>query len=145
MTSDLAGGCHCGNVRIEVQLTRAPESYSPRVCDCDFCRKHAAAWVSDPEGSLRIRVQDPAQLGKYRQGSDTAECLLCSRCGVLVGVVYSSGEGTFGAINERAIDGEVRFSAETPVSPRKLAVGDKVERWKKVWFRNVTIQVGDLP
>lgn len=37
------GGCHCGNIKVDVELAAAPETYHPRVCDCDFFRKHGAA------------------------------------------------------------------------------------------------------
>ena len=69
----VSGGCHCGNIGVELQLTRAPDSYSPRACGCDFCRKHGAAYVSDPDGALHMRIADPAQAGRYRQGSGQAD------------------------------------------------------------------------
>src|SRR5437762_851279 len=64
----LKGGCHCGNISIEMTLTQTAASYIPRACDCDFCRKHSAAYVSDPKGSLSIKVKDNDALGAYRQG-----------------------------------------------------------------------------
>jgi hypothetical protein len=111
----LSGGCHCGNLRLQVQLTRVPGEYSPRSCDCDFCRKHGAAWLSDPQGSLRISVRDARQLGKYAQGSGTAELLLCRQCGVLVGACLSSA----------------------------VSVADKVRRWQQLWFSDVSIIAGE--
>src|SRR5690348_18095264 len=68
-----------------MQFAHEPGSYHPRACDCDFCRKNAAAYVSDPQGSLGIRVQDARCLGNYRQGSGVAECIFCAKCGVLIG------------------------------------------------------------
>src|SRR5690242_281873 len=95
----LTGGCHCGNIRLEIDLIRTPGAYSPRACDCDFCRKHGASYVSDPDGSLTVRVQEEGRLVRYRQGSGTAVCLVCANCGVVVGVVYDEAGKTFGAIN----------------------------------------------
>jgi hypothetical protein len=135
---ELRGSCHCENVRLEIALSRAPETYQPRACDCDFCSKHAAAYVSDAQGTLRIRVEDPQRLSRYRQGSDTAECLLCATCGVLLGVVYQEGGRTFATVNRRAIEGPVRLGEATPVSPKALGVDDKVSRWKSLWFSQVT-------
>src|SRR6185312_13731802 len=71
----LKGQCHCGNVRVEIELVRSPETYNPRACDCDFCSKHAAAYVSDPQGSLLMQVRDDAGISRYRQGSGAAECI----------------------------------------------------------------------
>src|SRR5450756_2542718 len=47
----VSGGCHCGNITVDLELTAEPETYHPRVCDCDFCRKHGAASLSDTKGS----------------------------------------------------------------------------------------------
>lgn len=141
-----SGGCHCGNVLVELELSRAPGTYHPRACDCDFCRKHGAAYLSDPQGSLLIRIKDERRSGSYRQGSGTAEFLLCKDCGVLVGVLYRSDAGIHGAVNARAIDridGQASFGPEQPVSPRTLAAGDKVKRWRDVWFPGVRVVTGE--
>lgn len=57
---------------VAIELTRAPATYNPRACDCDLCRKHGAAYVSDAQGSLVIRIKDARARGKYRQGSGKA-------------------------------------------------------------------------
>ena len=77
-----AGGCHCGALRFEFSTGQALAAFVPRACDCDFCTRHRAAWVSDPAGSLRIDA-DGARLRRYRQGSGQADFLLCAECGVL--------------------------------------------------------------
>lgn len=133
------GGCHCGNIHVEVELPRAPSAYHPRVCDCDFCRKHGAAYISDPQGAVRIQVKDAQQLGRYRQGSGIAECLICRNCGVLVGVVYDDNGRLYAGINSKVIDGNPGFAEEVPVSPKTLPDDKKVERWKGLWFADVSI------
>jgi hypothetical protein len=140
----LSGGCHCGNLRLEVRLTRAPGEYSPRACDCDFCRKHGAAWLSDPRGSLRITVRDASELGRYRQGSRTAELLLCRRCGVLVGACMGDiTSGLHGVVNAQVVDGSRPFAAPQVVSPHQLSADDKVRRWQQLWFSDVSIITGE--
>jgi len=135
----VSGGCHCGNIALELQLTRAPASYSPRACDCDFCRKHGAAYVSDPEGALRIRIADDALTARYRQGSAQAEMLLCRRCGVLVGALYSAGGRCYGTVNASALEPAVRFGTVSVVSPQQLSATEKAVRWQNIWFANVSI------
>jgi hypothetical protein len=137
--NEVHGGCHCGNIRLDVELTRAPGSYAPRACDCDFCRKHGASYVSDAKGSLVIRIEDERETRKYRQGSGTADCLVCANCGVLVGALYASDGALYGAVNARVIDAGVIFAAEQPVSPKILSAGDKVKRWQDIWFSNVRV------
>lgn len=134
----MSGGCHCGNIRIELVLTRAPADYAPRECDCEFCRKHRAAYVSDPHGSLLVRVRDEGQSSHYRHGSGQAEMLLCRTCGVLVGALYRDGARLYAAVNARATGAQ--FGAPQPVSPRTLSDDEKVRRWKELWFSAVSTQ-----
>lgn len=119
-------------------LTGRSASYSPRACDCAFCRAHAASYVSDSQGKLEIRVKDAANLSKYRQGSGIAECLICKICGVLVGVSYNDDGRLYATINSKAVKNGA-FGAETAVSPKTLGDQEKVERWKDLWFSDVTI------
>lgn len=134
---ELKGSCHCGNVCVELALTRLPNEYNPRACDCDFCRKHGASYVSDPNGSLVVHVRDEKFLHRYRQGSNTADMVLCGNCGVLIGGAYKTAENVFAAINVMIIDGEVTFGKVKPVSPKELNAAEKVGRWTELWFANV--------
>lgn len=136
---NLSGSCHCGNVQIEIGLPLAPKAYNPRACDCDFCTKHGAAYVSDPNGSLVIRIKSEQFLRKYRQGSGIAECLLCSNCGVLVAISYQSDGKTFATLNAKVLDSAVGFAQDQVVSPKKLSASEKTERWKKMWFSQVSL------
>jgi hypothetical protein len=137
----VSGGCHCGNLHAELVLTRTPATYSPRACDCDFCRKHGAAYVSDPAGSLRLQVRDAQQLGRYRQGSGAAELLLCRNCGVLIGALFTAEGRHYAAFNARAAHTSTRFGADQQVSPKELAAADKVRRWQDLWCRDVRLDI----
>jgi hypothetical protein len=135
------GGCYCGNIRLSVTLSRDPSAYNPRACDCDFCQKHGAAYVSDPQGELRIQINDAAQVSRFRQGSNTAEMLLCRSCGVLVGALYREADRLFGTLNVQALDCRAAFGAAHSVSPKLLAADQKVQRWRDLWFPDVTVAV----
>ena len=104
-----------------------------------FCCKHAAAWISDREGSARIHIAPDRQALIYRQGSGQAELVLCRHCGVLVAALYRNGEHLYAAINARGIDSAIAFGSEQPVSPKTLSSRQKAERWQEIWFSNVTI------
>ncbi|MBV8465994.1 MAG: hypothetical protein JO218_08620 [Burkholderiales bacterium] len=138
----LTGACHCGNLRFELDLTQAPTAYRPRLCDCDFCRKHGAGYLADPGGALRIAVKDEGQLRRYRQGADIADCLVCGNCGVLVAITYEDSGTLYGVVNVRALEGDVAMGEGQPVSPKTLSADDKVTRWKKLWFQRVAVRAG---
>lgn len=133
------GGCHCGNIRVDLKISHSPDTYNPRTCDCDFCQKHGASYLSDPEGSLHIHVKSTQLLGKYRQGSGTAHCLLCTNCGVLVGVAYQDDDQLFATINSQVVENGVTFGEKKTVSPKTFTASEKIARWKGVWFSNVTL------
>jgi len=149
---EIEGGCHCGNLRIAARLTREPADYAPRACDCDFCLKHGAAYVSDPQGWVAIRVADEAHCLRYRQGSGSAEFLVCGRCGVLVAVLHGRGRRASGktdedignrlhaTLNVRALIVPTAFAPEKTVSPQRLAAADKVRRWQEIWFADVRLE-----
>ena len=134
----LSGGCHCGNIRVSVELERAPDSYAPRACDCEFCRKHDAAWVSDPQGSLTIQIRDERDTGRYAQGDRLAEMLLCRNCGVLVGALWRE-QRLYAVVNVSVLDERAAFADAKLVSPRTLSAEAKKSRWQSLWFADVTL------
>jgi hypothetical protein len=139
MASVLKGGCHCGKVRVELATSIRPADFRPRACDCSFCTKHGAAYVSDPAG--RLRITGSASLTDYRQGSGTARMLLCRACGVLVAAVLEEDGRRYGTVNAQCLEG-VAFGAPQTVSPQKLEVGDKKARWTRLWTPDVEIVAG---
>jgi hypothetical protein len=138
----LAGGCHCGNITVRVELEHAPDACAPRACDCEFCRKHGAAWVSDPRGSLSILIRDERDASRYAQGDRLAEMLLCRNCGVLVGALWRE-QRLYGVVNAAVLDAPVAFAAVQRVSPRTLPADAKTSRWQSIWFADVTVVTGE--
>ncbi|MBV8679355.1 MAG: aldehyde-activating protein [Aquitalea sp.] len=137
----LDGACHCGTITLHVQLASPAGSYTPRACDCDFCSKHGASYVSDPQGSVRITVAESGRLNRYRQGSQTAEFLLCAHCGVLLGVQYQESGLLYLSINSRVLDNNPPFPPPQSASPKLLSPQEKTQRWKALWFRDCTLQL----
>lgn len=131
-STELSGGCHCGALRWSFVTRQALDAFVPRACDCDFCTRHRAAWVSDPQGALRIAGASRA--GRYRQGSGQAEFLFCGQCGVLVAVVCADEAGVLrGALNRNSFDLRDRLGNEAVASPQLLAADAKLARWSQVW------------
>lgn len=137
----LRGGCHCGKVKIEFETAISPADFTPRVCDCSFCLKHGASYISDPDGSLSIEAKGLDTISEYRQGSESARFLVCRCCGVLVAVVFDDDAGCYGAVNSRCIEDGVVFGALQVVSPQKLGGEEKRRRWAKLWTPRVKLKV----
>lgn len=137
----LRGSCHCGRVRLEFGTAISPGDFNPRACDCSFCLKHGASYVSDPEGSLTVEARGLDTISEYRQGSESARFLACRYCGALVTVVFDGNASRYGAVNSRCMDDRVAFGAPQVVSPRKLDPEEKKRRWARLWTPGVELKV----
>ena len=89
----LTGRCHCGNLVVEFDTAIPIAQLQLRADQCSFCRKHGARTTSDPNGRARISVRDPEQVIRYQFGLETADFLVCARCGIYVAAVLTSGDG----------------------------------------------------
>lgn len=110
------GGCHCGNLRVRLLLSKPPPDNALRSCACSFCRAHATRTVSDPEGLFEVRASDWNLVERYRFGSRTADYLVCKRCGVYVGAVCETAAGLRAVINTNSLDDRALFT-QTPSAP----------------------------
>ena len=139
----LTGGCHCGDVKIAFGTVKNPGDLIPRVCDCSFCSKHGASYISDPGGSLSIQAKGLDTLVEYRHGAEIARFLMCRSCGVLIAVVFDDDSGSYGTLNLRCLEDAVEFGPPQVVSPRTLS-GDKKRRlWARLWTPGVKFSVTD--
>lgn len=137
----LHGSCHCGCIGVEFSTCQAPATISPRACDCSFCQKHGAAYVSDPAGKLCLTIAKPSAVRSYRQGSEVARFQLCGECGVLVAVTFEHGGRFYGAVNATCLDGSAILGTAVFASPQLLSSEAKVARWLQAWVPDVQFVV----
>lgn len=140
-TYQFIGECHCGNIQFEMDLTRAANTYHPRACDCDFCLKHGASYISDSEGKLVISFKDERDVSRYQQGNKLADFLICKNCGVLVAACSEIHGKLYATINSKAITNNSKFGIKQSASPKKLDAQTKTERWEDIWFPNTIIKI----
>jgi hypothetical protein len=55
-------------------------------------------------------------------------------------VSYQEGELRYAAVNVQAIGDGTTFGSPTVISPKALAVDERVQRWKQLWFSNVRLE-----
>ncbi len=144
MSTVLRGSCHCAAITLDVTLSQSASQYTPRACDCAFCRRHGASWLSDAQGRLTLRARDDASVTRYRQGSEQAEFIACAQCAVLVAVVCDVDGRRYAAVNARALDPDrvAGFAPEQTASPQQLPAADKLARWRQLWFADVRMDIG---
>lgn len=89
----LAGGCHCGAVRYEVE----GDPYTHALCHCSDCRRHAGtpmvAWTMYPQEALNVTRGEP----KVYESSENGRRQFCAECGT--GLFYSNSQTLPGLID----------------------------------------------
>ena len=93
------GSCHCGALGWTFETAISPVAWTVRSCQCGFCKRHGARCTSDPKGAVTFRFDEPEQLFRYRFGLQTADFLLCRRCGIYLGAVIETPDGAFATLN----------------------------------------------
>ena len=74
-----SGGCHCGDVRFEVDANLDQERLLD--CNCSMCTKKALIHLMVPEARFRL-LTSPSKITTYTFGTHTAKHTFCSRCGI---------------------------------------------------------------
>ncbi len=74
----IMGGCHCGQVRFEVETPRDVELLD---CNCSICAKTGFRHLIVAHRDLQLLSGEGA-LVHYRFGTGQAEHLFCGTCGV---------------------------------------------------------------
>jgi hypothetical protein len=111
-----SGGCHCGNIVVQLRLSRPPEQMPLRSCSCAFCRAHGTRTLSDRDGQADVTAVDWSQVERYRFGSATADYLICRRCGVYVGAFCETKSGLRAVVNVNCLDDRAAFT-QIPAAP----------------------------
>lgn len=96
------GGCHCGNVRFEVDGLDLGKVIS---CNCSICSKKGTWLAFAPDSNFKL-LKGENSLKNYQFNKKVIDHLFCTNCGV-----QSFGKGTspdgvrMAAINVRCLDG----------------------------------------
>ena len=137
----LAGHCHCGAIRVELEPGRPVGDLALRACQCGFCRRHGARTTSDPASRLHIEAA-PGVLNRYRFGARAVDALLCEECGVYVASLLQSDDGRLLAtLNVAGVDLEgFADRAGEPVSYDHETPDERLARRKARWTPAVLVE-----
>lgn len=126
-----SGKCTCGISEVSISLPQNLDCYAPRACDCDFCKSQNISYLSDNKGTITIKSLEP--LRQIKQGSNQAIFLSCSRCSIVVGVVYMNDDICVGAVNATMLIDQLLLMPPVYISPKNLDPKEKIERWLTLW------------
>lgn len=138
----LSGGCHCKNIKVEFDTDVAPADTEPRACQCSFCRQHQSRAVSDPNGALRISVEDGNLLNRYQFAMKTIEFLVCRNCGVYVAgfMPDPTDDKAIGTLMISALEDRTGYPEPVAKDYDDQPKEDRAARRRKAWTpANLTI------
>lgn len=138
--SELSASCGCGNICYTATLSIDPKQLSPRRCPCSFCQEHHALYLADPQGTLTFFAKDKDDLQIHTQGEGLANFLICNHCGDFIGLRYDGDDGVYGNINISLLTDPPPFGEPSDIVLGQSTRGQKIERWKNLWFKNVKTQ-----
>lgn len=140
---DIAGSCHCGNISFSLHWPGDGAEIPARGCGCTFCTKHGGVWTSNPGASLRARITDAGLVARYEFGTETAQFLLCARCGVAPLVTSQIDGQLFAVVNVNAFDNVERSRLRIePASFDGEDVAARLERRRRRWIPDVVLAEG---
>ena len=128
----LTGHCHCNQITLELATALSSDELPLRACQCSFCRRHAARSTSDPAGTVRIVLSNCEAVSYYQFGPQTAEFLICQRCGVYVGAILRDGTRIYAVVNANTFDTPLKQNA-VPVDYEGETVEQRKERRRTKW------------
>ena len=137
----LRGSCHCGNIRIALDWPESePTPAIPvRACGCSFCKKHKAAWTSNPNGRFSLEVNDTSKVTPYRLGTGTAEYHVCSNCGVVPIVTCVMEGARYAVLNSATFDDlESLQLAERATDFEGETKEERLARRRRTWTPEAT-------
>lgn len=129
----LRGGCHCGSIAYSFETDRDTASLIPRACQCTFCTKHGAAYISDPKGRFTLNLVNRDEVSYYRFGQKTADLVICRRCGVLTNALSETDGSLQAVVNMRSLidwkfDGPAIETDTDDESPEERS-GRRAQSW----------------
>lgn len=96
------GQCHCGAIRLTLELTKPAEEIDVRACQCGFCVRHGGMTVSDPNGKAFFDI-DRRRLDGYRFATKSGTVLVCRTCGVYAGMILEAEGRVWSVANVRGL------------------------------------------
>ena len=131
------GNCSCNNMQITWHTT--DYSVVPRACQCNYCRRKGAAYVSKSGTAVEVRIHDANQHWIHVQGSRSAEFHECAACGDVVLVTAMIDGEVYAALNARCLHNRLGFATAVAVDYAGQTAEEKMLRWRQNWCSPIRI------
>jgi hypothetical protein len=127
------GQCHCGAIRVRLELTKSARDIDVRACQCGFCTRHGAMTVSDPKGRAAFDIAAD-QLATYEFATRGGTVVLCRTCGIYAGMILEVDGNTWSIANVRGLAiPEFKGANPRPVVYDEETREQRIARRRPMW------------
>ena len=135
------GACHCRSILYELAWPDAAGAIPARRCGCSYCTRFGGTWTSHPEAKLSITAGNEQAPGRYRFGTETADFLFCSQCGVTVAALCETDRGLMAVLNIKTLDANESLVFDCiDTDFESESVEQRLARRAAGWIGNVSLQ-----
>ena len=128
------GQCRCGNIAITFETDLTVKNLPIRACSCSFCSKHSARTTTDPNGRASIVVREGKNLQRFRFEMQTADFLVCKKCGIYVGALLTEGDKSYATLNINTFTVKLGLQSNSKtVSYDGESKAERIARRRKNW------------
>ena len=133
------GGCSCKNIVISLSLDSELSQHTPRACQCSYCKKKNAAYISFPDWKMEVRIKNSDQINKFRFSTRTADFVSCKICDELIYVVSKIGNKNYSVVNITAFK-NIKFPDPDETDFDSEIQSERLIRRELNWISNVYIE-----
>ena len=133
------GGCSCKNIVISLFLDSELSQYTPRACQCSYCKKKNAAYISFPDWKLEVKIKNSVHINKFRFSTRTADFVSCKICDELIYVVSKIGNKNYSVVNITAFK-NVQFPDPVKTDFDSELQSERIIRRKSNWISDVDVE-----
>lgn len=143
-----SGQCHCGKLKASFETQKSPEELGVRTCQCDFCRRHGAVNISDPQGQVMVDGSSE-HIERYSFALRTADFLICKYCGVYIAAVMGEGDKIVSTLNVAGLrmkefleidEAPMEYGAET----LDARIERRYQKWTPTKFTNAALAASNF-
>ncbi|MDX1554749.1 MAG: GFA family protein, partial [Xanthomonadales bacterium] len=132
--------CKAIRYRLQWPQARGEARVPARQCSCSFCQRIDGVWTSHPEARLEIYESTRRPATRYRFGTETADFLFCSECGITPLVICQLDGRDHAVVNVNTFDPAEEPGFEFEASTSDFdgeSVDERLARRQARWIGNV--------
>ncbi|MCG8383119.1 MAG: hypothetical protein MJA28_13060 [Gammaproteobacteria bacterium] len=126
----MTGVCTCKNWTVAMDFPGQLKDLTPRICDCDYCKKYPSVIISHPNSTVLFEGGKAEIRSNGDQLARFSSCSVCKRFLAVTSVINGQVRG---AVNAELFGDVNMYGAPKQIQPYLLSADQKIERWAQLW------------